>query len=259
MAERLCYTVKNISVLTCAESSMAADSACLNGDKKSTEESVGTMKFNLMDNVVTRALAKICDMICLNVIWLICCIPIVTIGASTTALYSVMLKMVKNEEGYIFKSFFKAFKENFRQSTVIWLLFVLAGVIWWIDFNFAGALGGQAGLVLRVLFVLIGFVLVSVFIYAIPLTARYVNPVSATLKNALILTLGRLPYTVLMFAVTAGALIGSAWNTTTLMFALPMWFFFGGSLVAWINSCILRRVFVIFEGNEEDDNTKEEV
>lgn len=217
------------------------------------------MKFNLMDNVVVRALTKICDMMCLNVIWLICCIPIVTIGASTAALYSVMLKMVKNEEGYIFKSFFKAFKENFRQSTVIWLLFVLAGVIWWIDFNFAGALGGQAGLVLRVLFVLIGFVLVSVFIYAIPLTARYVNTVSATLKNALILTLGRLPYTVLMFAVTAGALIGSAWNTTTLMFALPMWFFFGGSLVAWINSCILRRVFVIFEGSEEDDNTKEEV
>ena len=217
------------------------------------------MKFNLMDNVVVRALTKICDMMCLNVIWLICCIPIVTIGASTAALYSVMLKMVKNEEGYIFKSFFKAFKENFRQSTVIWLLFVLAGVIWWIDFNFAGALSGQAGLVLRVLFVLIGFVLVSVFIYAIPLTARYVNTVSATLKNALILTLGRLPYTVLMFAVTAGALIGSAWNTTTLMFALPMWFFFGGSLVAWINSCILRRVFVIFEGSEEDDNTKEEV
>lgn len=216
------------------------------------------MKFNLMDNVVVRALTKICDMMCLNVIWLICCIPIVTIGASTAALYSVMLKMVKNEEGYIFKSFFKAFKENFRQSTVIWLLFVLAGVIWWIDFNFAGALGGQAGLVLRVLFVLIGFVLVSVFIYAIPLTARYVNTVSATLKNALILTLGRLPYTVLMFAVTAGALIGSAWNTTTLMFALPMWFFFGGSLIAWLNSCILRRIFVIFEENDENDNTKEE-
>ena len=90
------------------------------------------MKFNLMDNVVTRALTKICDMICLNVIWLICCIPIVTIGASTTALYSVLLKMVKNEEGYIFRSFFKAFKENFRQSTVIWLLFVLVSVIWWV-------------------------------------------------------------------------------------------------------------------------------
>ena len=52
------------------------------------------MKFNLMDNVVVRALTKICDMMCLNVIWLICCIPIVTIGASTAALYSVMLKMV---------------------------------------------------------------------------------------------------------------------------------------------------------------------
>lgn len=218
------------------------------------------MKFNLMDNVVTRALSKICDMICLNVIWLICCIPIVTIGASTTALYSVMLKMVKNEEGYIFRSFFKAFKENFRQSTVIWLVFAVLSVVWWIDFNFAGSLGGQTGFLLRVIFVVLGFILISVLIYAFPLTARYVNPISATLKNALILSLAKLPYTVLMFVITAGSLIASVWNTTTLMFALPLWFFFGGSLVAWLNSCILRRIFVIFEGNDEDSdkNTKEE-
>ena len=70
------------------------------------------MKFNLADNAVTHALSKICDMVCLNIMWLICCIPVVTIGASTTALYSVMLKMVKNEEGYIFRGFFKAFKEK---------------------------------------------------------------------------------------------------------------------------------------------------
>ena len=56
------------------------------------------MRFNWTDNVVMRALGKIGDMICLNVMWLICCIPIITIGASTTALYTVMLRMVKNEE-----------------------------------------------------------------------------------------------------------------------------------------------------------------
>ena len=69
------------------------------------------MRFNITDNVIVRALNKICDMVCLNVLWLICCIPVFTIGASTTALYTVMLKMVKNEEGYIFRGFFKAFKE----------------------------------------------------------------------------------------------------------------------------------------------------
>ena len=85
------------------------------------------MRFNLMDNVITRALSKICDMICLNVLWVICSIPIVTIGASTTALYTVMLKMVRNEEGYIFRGFFKAFKENFKQSTIIWLIVAALG------------------------------------------------------------------------------------------------------------------------------------
>lgn len=216
------------------------------------------MKFNLMDNVVTRALTKICDMICLNIVWLICCIPIVTIGASTTALYSVMLKMVKNEEGYIFRSFFKAFKENFRQSTILWLLFAVLSVVWWIDFNFAGAVGGQIGFLLRVVFVVFGFILISALIYALPLTARYVNPISATLKNALILSLAKLPYTLVMVVITAGAVVASVWTTTTLMFALPMWLFFGGSLIAWLNSCILRRIFVIFEENDENDNTKEE-
>ena len=60
------------------------------------------MKFNWTDNVVMRAMGKIADMICLNVLWLICCIPVITIGASTTALYTVMLRLVKDEEGYIF-------------------------------------------------------------------------------------------------------------------------------------------------------------
>ena len=104
------------------------------------------MKFNLADNAVTRALSRICDMMCLNVVWIVCCLPIVTIGASTTALYSVMLKMVKNEEGYIFRSFFKAFKENFRQSTILWILFAVLGIIWRIDYSVTGTFPGQAGI-----------------------------------------------------------------------------------------------------------------
>ena len=156
------------------------------------------------------------------------------------------------------QKFFKAFKENFRQSTILWLLFAVLSVVWWIDFNFAGAVGGQIGFLLRVVFVVFGFILISALIYALPLTARYVNPISATLKNALILSLAKLPYTLVMVVITAGAVVASVWTTTTLMFALPMWFFFGGSLIAWLNSCILRRIFVIFEENDENDNTKEE-
>ena len=215
------------------------------------------MRFNITDNEIVRALNKICDMVCLNVLWLICCIPVVTIGAATTALYTVMLKMVKNEEGYIFRGFFKAFKSNFKQSTIIWIILLLLGIVCWIDFRVAGVISGTAGIVLRSIFLLVGVVLFSVMIYVFPLTARYENTIRATFRNAVILTVGKLPYTILMIAVTVGAVIVSLWNTATLMFALPLWFLIGGSLIAWINSYILRRVFLVFEDNEngtDNDN-----
>ena len=220
---------------------------------KISEKRDDKMRFNLADNAVTRALSKICDMVCLNILWLVCCIPIVTIGASTTALYSVMLKMVKNEEGYIFRGFFKAFKENFKQSTIMWLLFAVLWIVWWLDFNFAGALPGQFSLVIRAFFLLLGFLLLSVMTYAFPLTARYVNTIGATLKNALILTVAKLPYTFLMILVLVAAVLGSLWNTVTLMFSIPLWFLIGGSLIAWIDSWLLRRVFTVFEGKEQNE------
>ena len=105
------------------------------------------MRFNITDNVIVRALNKICDMVCLNVLWLICCIPVFTIGASTTALYTVMLKMVKNEEGYIFRGFFKAFKENFKQSTIMWLILLALGIVCYIDYRVAGVIAGTPGLI----------------------------------------------------------------------------------------------------------------
>ena len=217
------------------------------------------MRFNLMDNVITRALSKICDMICLNVLWVICSIPIVTIGASTTALYTVMLKMVRNEEGYIFRGFFKAFKENFKQSTIIWLIVAALGVVWWIDYRVSGLMGQGISDVFRIIFLLLGFLLLTVIIYVFPLTARYENSISATFKNAIILTVAKLPYTFIMVAVLVIAVLASLWNTMMLMMALPLWFIFGVSLIAWVNSYLLRRVFTVFEQEEEDTKEKEEV
>lgn len=205
------------------------------------------MRFDITDNVITRALSKICDMVCLNVLWLICSIPIVTIGASTTALYTIMLKMVKNEEGYIFRGFFKAFKANFKQSTIIWIIVLLLGIVCWVDFRLAAVMPAMAGFFMRSVFLLIAFILLSVTIYAFALTARYENSIRATFRNALILTVAKLPYTLLMAAVTVGAVIASLWNSVTLMFAIPLWFLIGGSLIAWINSFLLRRVFLVFD------------
>ncbi len=215
------------------------------------------MRFNMMDNVVVRALSKLGDMICLNVMWLVCCIPVVTIGASTTALYTVMLKLVKNEEGYVFRGFLKAFKTNFKQSTIIWLIVLALGIVWTVDFRVAGLMPGMAGIVMSAIFLALGFILLSVLLYIFPLTARYENGIKATFKNALILTVARLPYTLAMDAIVVAAVVVSLWSTVTIVFALPIWLIIGGALITWANSYILRKVFVIFEGDES--KTDEEV
>ena len=166
-----------------------------------------------------------------------------------------MLRMVKNEEGYIFRGFLKAFKSNFKQSTLIWLILLLLGIVWTVDFRVAGFMPGMAGIILSAIFLALGFILLSVMIYIFPLTARYENSIKGTFKNALILTVAKLPYTFLMVAIVVAAVFASLWSAFTLLFSLPLWLFFGVSLIVWINSYILRRVFVVFENS---DSTGEE-
>ena len=82
---------------------------------------------------VSKALTNICYSAYLNILWFIFSIPIFTIGASTTALYSVTLKIVRNEEGNLTKDFIKSFKQNFKQSTSVWIILTLLGTLLLID------------------------------------------------------------------------------------------------------------------------------
>ena len=112
------------------------------------------MRGDVTDSGIMRVLSKICDIVCLNVLWLVCSLPIITIGASTTALYTVMLKLVKNEEGYIFKGFLHAFKLNFKQSTIIWLILLLCGGVCFVDYRISEMMPGTLGMVFKSVFFL---------------------------------------------------------------------------------------------------------
>ena len=80
------------------------------------------MKIFVLDSPLMRALTIISDLLWLNVLTVICCIPIVTIGASVTALHYLSLKIVRGEENHLTATFLRVFKENFKQSTLIWLI-----------------------------------------------------------------------------------------------------------------------------------------
>ena len=212
------------------------------------------MQRDVNDSGIMRVLSKICDIVCLNVLWLVCSLPIVTIGASTTALYTVMLKLVKNEEGYIFKGFLNAFKSNFKKSTIIWFILLLLGGVCFVDYRISEMMPETLGIVFKSIFLVLAFFLISVTIYSFALTARYENTIGATLKNALLLTVAKLPYTILMTALTVGAVVLSLWNTGILILTIPVWILIGTGLLAFINSHILRRGFRVFDEKAESKN-----
>ena len=217
------------------------------------------MNFNWIDNPIMRGMGRLADFIILNLLWVVCSIPIITIGASTTALYTVMLKLVKNEEGYIAKGFLKAFKENFKQSTIMWIIFLLISIVFVVDFVSIKLMSDEIGGILQILFLFMGASLAAWMVYAFALQARFVNTVKNTLKNAMILVFAKLPFTVLIVLLTVGPVLVTFLTVRTLVIGVMVWFFAGVSLVAWLNSYLLRFVFKKLEEGGEQESQKEEI
>ena len=74
------------------------------------------------DNKLMQGLDKFFNVCYLSIVWLLACIPIVTIGAANTALYYTANKVLKHNRGYVWKDFWGAFRANFKQSTIVWLV-----------------------------------------------------------------------------------------------------------------------------------------
>lgn len=160
------------------------------------------MGFFSIDGGVARFLTRLGDLFVLNILTLVCSIPIFTIGAAMTALYTLTLRLARGEEGSLAAGYFKAFRDNFKQASVVWLIGGVAILFMSFDIWLLQNLEGTFGQVYRILlFVLIMlFVLELVYIFA--LFARFDNTIENTLKNAVVLSIGKILPAVLILIVT---------------------------------------------------------
>lgn len=155
------------------------------------------------DNPVMQLITKIVSSVYLNILWFLCCLPVFTAGASTTALFYVTLKMVKNEERNLTKEFFHSFQENFRQGTKIWLILLGTGIAMAFDgyvlyhMRYTNAFWTVTAAVFLVALAAYAIVLMYIF----PLLSRFDNTVTAMFKNSIILGMRFLLCTALMAAV----------------------------------------------------------
>lgn len=174
----------------------------------------------------------------LSILWTICCIPLITIGASTTALYSVCLKYAKNEEGYLTSSFFRAMKQNFKQATVIWVMLTLFGCFLGLDLIIYSRQEhmGMLSLLLMIIFlsVFVAFLMANSFVYA--LQAKFDNTVRRTILNSFLMAARHWPSSLAMMLISFGILMLG-------FLALPPILFLSPALISYINSRFLIRIF----------------
>ena len=201
-------------------------------------------RFFNMDNKFFVFMGKIADLCMLNLLCIICCIPIVTAGASLTALYYVTMKMVRNEEAYIFRSIFRSFKQNFKQATVINIIMLAAAALLYIDTNIAGKMGQPAGKILGMIFAAFTLLYVMILLYVYPLLAKFYNSVKNTFKNAILMAIRHLPYTILMLLICACPILILFIPSFQIQMSLIMLvILFGPAVIAYGNSHFFVRIF----------------
>lgn len=197
---------------------------------------------------VMQFITKIAYSAYLNILWFICCIPIFTIGASTTALFYVTLKMAKNEEGNVTKAFFHSFKENFKQGTKIWLILLIAGIILGFDgytlyhMRFTNAFWT----ILTAIFIVAVVAYAIILMYIFPLLARFRNTTMAMFKNSIMIGMRFLICTAIMAAIYFIMVL------VVIRIFTPA-IIFGEGLCAMLCSYMLSNILLLCQEKSEDN------
>ena len=194
------------------------------------------------DSKLMQAMGRIGDLVILNLLFFISCLPLFTIGAASAALYTVCFQMGTEKESGIFRTYVRAFRENFKQGTVVFLilaLFLLAGFF---DTLLLSSLAGwlRYGCILTAILLVLAVLMYS---YAFPLLSQFSNGTRATLKNSLFLSLGYLPRSLLIAAVNVFPMALALLDLYLFLQAGFLWVFLYFSAAAYLNSLLLKKVF----------------
>jgi len=162
-----------------------------------------------MDNGFFTTLGKIVDIIAISLIWVLLCIPIITIGPATTALYYTIVKVIRRERGYLLREFFTSFKSNFKIGATIGIILSILFLILYFDKKFAINYAGTKGFLLLGIFNAMMFLLLCVSVYIFPLLSRFNMGKKQLMKTALFMSMKHFPTTILLVFIVGACSIGT--------------------------------------------------
>jgi uncharacterized membrane protein YesL len=190
---------------------------------------------NITDTRIYRWLESATDFLLLNLMWLVACLPVVTIFPSTAAMFGVVRDWVRRREGSLTRTFITRFRENLGQSLLVGAIWTVFGVALFLDFLVANQLSYWAEIVLKSVLVLVSTVYALGSIFLFPVMVHYDTDWKTVIKNSLLISVGSLPTTVvcLMFLVV---MVG-------LTVVVPFLVIITGSITAYVLYRLCDRVF----------------
>lgn len=205
-----------------------------------------------VENPVFQAIYTIGKIFILNFIWLICSIPIFTMGASTTALIYASMKLHR-KEGYIWSNFFSSFKENFKQATALFLIFLAAGLIIGADMVLGNQAGTAYGTFMKIAACVLAVPYFLTLLYVFAVQCKFVNTVKDTIRYAFFVSLRNFKDTFQM-AVLVALLV---WVNTTIVLANYLTLSCGAGMLAYFCSAYYNRVFEKYLPKDAEDAAQE--
>lgn len=214
------------------------------------------------DSAFIKVLTTIADLLWLNILTILGCLPVFTIGASLTAMHYVLLKLARGEEGYITKSYFKSFRENFKQASIIWLfafiiLAVIVGdifIVFYTNVEFPSVFGMEFPTVMGIVLSIVGMLFLMVWLYVFPMLSHFDNTIKNTIKNAFMLSIAAFPKTVLMIAIYVVVFLVVYY----ISYLIPLLLLLGISGPAFLCACLYSGTFKKFEPEEVAEENGEE-
>lgn len=187
------------------------------------------------------------DLMILNVLFIVCSIPIITMGASITALYGVFLKKLREKDISVFKEFLNGFKIHFKKSTIVWLIILLAGGIlvfdtWYLINSGKNAFWNMIGII-------VGGIIVfwkMIYCYVFPLISQSKYNIKEVFVNSIYMAIKYFPYTVIMVLFNSIPFICFILGDYFSAMIAPIYISIGFSVIAFINALLLRKIFKVY-------------
>lgn len=190
---------------------------------------------NLFDynNKVFHFLSKVADSMILGILWLVCSIPVITVGAASSAFFYAYHKCIQQESGYVCKTFFHGFKTNFKQATVSWLLLLILTVIVILDCFILITMGGSYSIssVMLAIVILVLTVVTLMALFLFPYIARYENTLKDSMKNCLLILFSNLLWAVLLLLLLLTAVLIAVCIPVLSIFIPSVYMFFANKIL----------------------------